>query len=324
MTKPMTTSKPSIIATHNGTHHADDVFGVAVLQMLYPNSEVLRTRDQATIDAADYAVDVGGSWDAGRGRFDHHQRGFSGARASGVVYASAGLVWECFGVLCIAAVVQANWPDAFLTGAQYERIAKSIDDELVQHLDQADTGAAQGAPGLFGLSALLSQFNPTWLDEKGLTPEKREALKLASFVAATQCMRRLLVGIIADKAAECAAETLIRKSATLAEGKILVLNNGGLPWTNIVSLEMKEVLFVIYPDSSDNQYQVRTVPVEPESFIARADLPSAWAGLRDKDLAAVTGVADAAFCHNACFIGGAYSYEGAVAMALLGLEQVAK
>ena len=36
-------------------------------------------------------------------------------------------------------------------------VAADLDVELVQHLDRADTGASHGAPGLFGLSALLSQ-----------------------------------------------------------------------------------------------------------------------------------------------------------------------
>ncbi|MEY2683050.1 MAG: hypothetical protein RJA09_194, partial [Pseudomonadota bacterium] len=71
---------PTLIATHNGTFHADDVFGVGVLMGVFPNHQLLRTRQQAAIDAADFAVDVGGTWVPERGRFDHHQRGFDGAR----------------------------------------------------------------------------------------------------------------------------------------------------------------------------------------------------------------------------------------------------
>ena len=82
-------SRPIVIATHNGSFHADDVFGVAVLLLLHPGAELVRTRDAELSAKADFAVAVGGEWDAGRGRFDHHQRGFRGARESGVVYASA-------------------------------------------------------------------------------------------------------------------------------------------------------------------------------------------------------------------------------------------
>jgi uncharacterized UPF0160 family protein len=78
---------------------------------------------------------------------------------------------------------------------------------------------------------------------------------------------------------------------------------------------MPDVLFVIYPDSDGDQYQVKTVPVEPGSFASRKDLPKTWSGLRDHELAAVTGVADSVFCHSNLFIGGARSLEGAIAMA---------
>ena len=102
MTLPAdTTTGPVCIATHNGTFHADDVFGVAVLMLLHPHAELVRTRDARRIAEADFAVDVGGEWDVARGRFDHHQRGFSGARPNGVVYASAGLVWAAFGVTLV-------------------------------------------------------------------------------------------------------------------------------------------------------------------------------------------------------------------------------
>ena len=68
------------VATHSGSFHADDVFGVGILMGVFPSHTLVRTRHDALIDAADFAVDVGGIWDADTGRFDHHQRGFNGAR----------------------------------------------------------------------------------------------------------------------------------------------------------------------------------------------------------------------------------------------------
>ena len=67
---------------------------------------------------------------------------------------------------------------------------------------------------------------------------------------------------------------------------------------------------------------LNTVPTSKENVIARADLPEAWAGLRDAELAAVTGVPDAGFCHNGRFIASARSYEGIRAMAALALREV--
>jgi uncharacterized UPF0160 family protein len=60
MTPTHPNTEPVRLATHNGTFHADDVFGVAVLQLLHPGAELVRTRDPETIAKADFAVDVGG------------------------------------------------------------------------------------------------------------------------------------------------------------------------------------------------------------------------------------------------------------------------
>ena len=42
-----------LIATHGGKFHADDAWAVAVLKVLFPDADVIRTREQARFDAAD-------------------------------------------------------------------------------------------------------------------------------------------------------------------------------------------------------------------------------------------------------------------------------
>jgi uncharacterized UPF0160 family protein len=124
---------------------------------------------------------------------------------------------------------------------------------------------------------------------------------------------------ISKKVAQIRAVDIVRRAPRVLDGKVLHLSEGGMPWTRVVVDEMPEVMFVIYPDSDGKQYQLKTVPVEAGSFTARKDLPASWAGLRDQELAAVTGVADSVFCHLNLFIGGARSLDGAVAMAELAL-----
>src|SRR3954454_3890260 len=97
-----------IIATHSGKFHADDVWAVMALDIVFPGCELIRTRDPERIRRADFAVDVGGIWDPETGRFDHHQNGFEGARESGVAYASAGLVWKTYGARCVESVANAR------------------------------------------------------------------------------------------------------------------------------------------------------------------------------------------------------------------------
>ena len=311
-----------VIVTHGGKFHADDAWAVAVLNVLFPDAEIIRTRDPATIEAADFAVDVGGIWDPATGRFDHHQKGFIAARQTGVPYASAGLVWREYGPRCVTALALAH-AGHLLSEDKAREMAYAIDAELVQYLDLADVGAAKSAPGGYGLSAVVSGFNPNWLDEQRLNyGPAADEYRLGQFRRAMSLLTDILVNSVKYRVGALLAVEQVRQSEVLEGGKVLFLKNGALPWTQIVRKEMPKVLFVISHSIAEQRYMLHTVPVSPESFDARADLPESWAGLRDAELAAVTGVPDATFCHNGRFIAAVKSYEGARAMAALALKAV--
>ena len=314
------------IATHSGSFHADDVFGVGVLMGVYPSHTLVRSRQDELIDAADFAVDVGGIWDIERGRFDHHQRGFDGARpahrvdgkdAHGVGYASAGLVWSVHGAAYVQAL--AGSVGVPLDPNAVTETVRSIDASLVQYLDIVDTGQGSVAPGIFGLSALIAQLNTNWMEEHGLTSIAKAQLQESRFLEAIAITRKFLDRAIIKKISQFRSQDIVRRAQRLLDGRVLYLQEGGMPWTHVVVADMPEVMFVIYPDSEGEQYQVKTVPVEIGSFLARLDLPKAWAGLRNQELAAVTGVQDSVFCHSNLFIGGARSMEGALRLAELAL-----
>lgn len=320
-------SMNKLIATHSGTFHADDVFGVAVLAALFPGHQVIRTRDADEIARADFVVDVGGAWDAASGRFDHHQRGFDGARvrpdaegrpvrAEG--YASAGLVWREWGSAYVRQAAQSR--GHALADEVAAAIAEDIDASLVRYLDLVDNGEANVAPGIVGLSSQVSLFNTTWLEEKGLDAAAVARLQLQRFQEAMAMVDRALQRIVLRGVGQVLAADNVRRAERLLEGRVLLLAEGGMPWTRVVLQEMPDVLLVIYPEGSGAQYQVRTVPAGEGTFASRRDLPAAWAGLRDEQLAAVTGVPDAVFCHMKRFIAGARSREGALRMAALALE----
>ena len=312
-----------VIVTHSGKFHADDAWGVAVLKILFPQAQVVRTRDEARVEAADFAVDVGGIWDAAGGRFDHHQKGFAGARASGVPYASAGLVWKEYGARCVATLAQAHAGYLLTDNAALE-MACSIDADVVQYLDLSDVGAAKNAPGGYGLSAVVSGFNPNWLDEQRLGyGEAADAYRLAQFTRAMELLTDIIVNAVKYRVGGLLSVEQVRQGDVLEEGRVLFLKNGAVPWTQVVRKEMPKVLFVISHNIAEQRYMIHTIPVSPDSFKARADLPLAWAGLRDAQLAAVTGVDDAGFCHNGRFIASAKSYDGIRTMALLALKALA-
>src|SRR3990167_2704045 len=206
------------IATHSGTFHADDVFGVGILMGVFPSHTLIRTRKQELIEAADYVVDVGGTWDAATGRFDHHQRGFDGARPAhevdgatvpGVGYASAGLVWSAFGTAYVKA--WASVAGHSLDDAAVAEIVRSIDHSLVQYLDIVDTGQGDVSPGIFGLSSLIAQLNTHWLEEKGLDHTAKAALLETRFREAIAITRKFLDHAISKKVAQLRAMDTVRK-----------------------------------------------------------------------------------------------------------------
>lgn len=317
-----------LIATHSGKFHADDVWGVATLDLLFPGSTILRSRDSALLANADFVVDVGGEWDPERGRFDHHQKGFAQARANGVVYASAGLVWKAHGAACVATVAKQLGPHA-LPPQSAQEMAWAIDADLVQYLDMSDTGAARSAPGSYGLSAVISGFNPNWLDEQaalagsaGEEAGKRgDDLRLRAFLRAVEFMREIIINAVKYRLGGMLAASKVRTGQRLEEGRLLVLEQAGWPWATIVRIEMPLVLFVVAHAETEGRYILSTVPAETNSFRARKDLPASWAGLRGADLARVTGVADADFCHNGRFIAAARSYDGIMDMARQALAE---
>jgi uncharacterized UPF0160 family protein len=314
------------IATHNGSFHADDVFGVGVLMGAFPSHTLVRTRNKEQIAAADFAVDVGGVWDAATGRFDHHQRGFDGARPAtpvdghygpGVGFASAGLVWQAHGSDYVQALAsRSGWT---LDNEAVVEIVRAMDHALVQYIDMVDTGQGEVSPGLFGLSSLLAQLNTHWMEEHGLSLDTKAALQETRFREAIAITVKFLDHAISKKVSQLRSADIVRHAPRLLSGRVLHLEEGGMPWSHVVVNEMPEVLLVVYPDSDGSQYQLKTVPVEHDSFVSRLDLPQSWSGLRDEELAAVTGVADSVFCHTNLFIAGAKSLAGALRLAELAL-----
>jgi uncharacterized UPF0160 family protein len=310
-----------IITTHSGKFHADDVWAVAVLNIVFPGCALVRTRDQKRIDAADFAVDVGGVWDPKAGRFDHHQKGFSGARQSGVVYASAGLVWKEYGARCVALLAQ-TYADHTLTPRDAQDLAYAIDSDLVQYLDMSDTGAARNAPGSYGLSAVISGFNPNWIDEERAgSVAAMDDVRQRQFRRAMEFITDVLVNQVKYRVGSMLAAEQVRQAERLEDGRLLLLKNGALPWASVVRNEMPKVLFVISHDRTEQRYMLHTVPAAADTFEARKDLPAAWAGLRNAELAAVTGVPDAVFCHNGLFIAAAVSLDSALTMARQALAE---
>ncbi len=283
------------IATHNGNFHADDVFSVAALKCVFPAFNLVRTRDLEVIGKADIVLDVGGIYDAGAGRFDHHQRGGAGERENGIPYSSFGLIWKKYGLeIC----------------AGNQDLANSVDAGLVSVIDAIDCGYVKGVSEGISLSHTISMFNPTWQEESDFDACFNEAVSFAS---------RVLARFMASANGGISAKEIVAKAIENAQDPRVIVLEQYTPWKRTVHTLSEQALYVVYP-SSAGQWRIQTVPVELGSFEDRKSLPTPWAGLSDKELQDVTGINDAMFCHNGLFIAGCQSLESTMKMAAMALE----
>ncbi|ATX79629.1 Uncharacterized protein, UPF0160 family [Mariprofundus aestuarium] len=286
-----------IIATHNGNFHADDVFTVAALKIIFPSLKLIRTRDAELIDEADIVVDVGGEYDPERDRFDHHQRGGAGERENGIPYSSFGLIWQKYGVV----ICQGN-----------QDVANAVDAGLVSNIDAIDCGHVEGVMKGITLSQTIGMFNPTWEEDSHCDDYFDEAVDFAS---------RVLTRFIAAASGGISAKAIVAKAIDDAEDSRVVVLEQYTPWKKTVFNLSEEALYVVYP-SQTGEWRIQTVPAELGSFEDRKSLPKAWAGLSGEALQAVTGIDDAMFCHNGLFIAGAESFASTMKMAALALEEI--
>jgi uncharacterized UPF0160 family protein len=286
------------VATHPGNFHADDVFAVAVLQLVHSGLEVVRTRDDVD---ADIRVDIGGRSDPATGDFDHHQRGGAGERANGIRFASFGLVWREFG--------------AALAGS--EDAAAAIDERLVQGVDANDTGqnistALYAGIRPMSVSGVIGAFNAHWDEE--LTPAEEDA----RFLDAVALARGILEREIAGARAYRRGLDIVRGAIARASDPRLIELDRKAPWHETVVTTAPEALYVIYPKSDG--WGMQAVPKALGEFANRKDLPEPRAGRSDAELAAITGVTDAMFAHTKRFYASARSREGILALARQALD----
>jgi uncharacterized UPF0160 family protein len=79
------------LVTHSGGFHADELLSSVILMRLFPQAQLVRSRDTKWTTPALHKIvyDVGGRFDADAQIFDHHQR------PNPLFRAGLGPVWPC-------------------------------------------------------------------------------------------------------------------------------------------------------------------------------------------------------------------------------------
>ena len=292
------------MAVHNGIFHADDVFGVALMQSIYNDLEIIRTRDEELLKTCDIVSDVG------NGKYDHHHVDKI-RRENGIPYCGFGLLWRDFGI----SYINAKFPDLSNLKEQQE-VAEKVDTILIQQIDAQDNGVdvMTSQVPIMTLCDIIYTFIPTGAGEDEIEKGFFEAVEFA---------KKILYKVTKKFVDSYENYRMIKnelKKQNVKQSHILVLEKS-VPWKDtILELDRNEdVLYVVYQDVTGS-WCTQTVPKEANSFAARKDLPKTWGGLNKDDLSKLTGIENCTFCHPALFICGNKTKEGAISMAKVAVE----
>lgn len=282
-------------------------------------------------------MDVGSEYgefylDPTRLRFDHHQAGFAEVFTRGfnkVKLSSAGLIYKFYGKQVISELT--NILDEVVIDVLFIRIYS----DMIQAVDGIDNGQQPyetKAKELYkdhtGLSSRVARLNLSWVDDVFDENERFErAMKIAGEEFTDILNNIVRTWLPARSDVETA---FLQRMSQHPSGQVLTLSRS-VPWKDhLFSVEHQyqtpnknKTIFVLYPDQTEG-WRVQAVPNGKQAFASRLNLPENLRGLRDSELAEASGVPDAIFVHATGFIGGARSYGGALRLAELGLQHLAK
>ncbi|MDP2946994.1 MAG: MYG1 family protein, partial [Nanoarchaeota archaeon] len=256
------------IVAHDGIFHGDEIFALAVLKLIYPDAEIIRTRDEKVFSEADLLIDVGIKFDNEK-LFDHHQLDFKEKRKNGIPYASAGLIWR-----------------KFYNKITNEKVYNYLDRRIFEFIDAEDSGIRTFESKqceTYTVSNIINGMNGSEKSDKVFFEVLNFVIKLLS----NEIYR-------AEKLFE--AEEIIKEKLKLVNEEYLVLEKY-IPWENWLVGNPK-IKFVICQGEGSKDWCSCAVPANLEDFEKIAYFPTEWAGLTGRDLERVTGVDGAVFCHK--------------------------
>ena len=318
------------IGTHDGHFHCDEALACFLLRQhpSYRSATIVRTRDPAVLSTLPIIVDVGAVYDPTTHRYDHHQRGFTDTFSPShpIKLSSAGLIYKHFGLDIISALTSCT------DMAQLHTLHTRLYHTFIEAIDAIDNGIAQYNTTLTPLYRIHTDLSSRvgHLNGGGWADPEDDDTQDARFERASQMAGREFVQALMFLYRQWLPARQVVKR--MMEGRLDVHPSGAIMrmdefvvWkSHLQGLEAEmgvegTVLYVLYQDER-GKWRVQAVPESEESFDCRKALPEAWRGIRDEALSQLTGIPGCIFVHAAGFIGGAETYEAALAMAVQSWE----
>ena len=291
--------------THSGTFHADEIFATLILSIIKEDIVVYRTSEVDDKMRETNCI----IYDVGRGELDHHQKGGNGQRENGIMYAACGLVWKKYH--------KEVFEKLGIDSKDWDYLYSQIDKNLIQFIDANDNGKTPALDvdyKFVTIASIVASFNPRWDEDMSISNDR--------FIKAMDVCRKVLENEILSQISKLKAKDKVEKAIEESENHILILEEY-MPWQDFVlsseSDKAKDLWYAIYP-SKRGGYALHCVNVKQGSFENRKSLPKEWSGLENEKLQEVTGVKDARFCHIACFLATTDTFDAALELAKLAVN----
>ena len=256
------------------------------------------------LNKCDICVDIGG------GKFDHHQAGFNETRSNGIKYASAGLVWKCFGKKLIKQFLAKYFTE---TECNVDSIFKLFDNLFISLVDCEDNGISTKNHCF----SFISSFLPLWFNSNVESFNSQFNKALLTTIA---ILEEELKTIISKVIAKNTISSNWNNSNYFKSG-ILEIPSQTIDWLETVininaSIENRQINFVIFPYPNGGWAAQCVPPSLEEKFSQRIPFPKQWAGQTEK-LPEISGITEATFCHNGCFFVRANNKDAIIKMCII-------
>lgn len=301
------------LITHDKTFHYDEVLGTAVLQLIYSDTEVIRTRSKDIIETGDIVYDVGGVYDSARHRYDHHQSTFNDTFSPkyNIKLSSAGLIFKHFHEKLFEIYGFTRKSPIF------DFIVEKVYSEFFLPADANDNGydCIFGTIKARTVADVVRNYNKL-SDDSTPEIEMERFMKALNFVS--EDLKNYLNYIFTDYVVSY--EDMYER-VQKCEGDILYVEKS-VSSSLIYDIEedlKKGLKFVIV--KTDRDYRIITFPKVRGKFEIKYPLKEEWRGLSGAELDQKSGMEGCVFVHASGFTGGHKTLEGAFEMCRRSLNE---
>jgi len=245
--------------THGGLFHADEVVGYTIVDGAV-GASLHRLTDINNIPDDGIVGDIGREYNKSKDRYDHHQGWLT--RENGYPYATAGLLWENYGISFIRNILGNN-PEVIKS---FNFIWKRIDERIIQGIDAHDADSefsltancSAGEVQIVSLSILISNMN-------GDDSQNQEE-QFTNFKKASELVFNFLKKSVINYHKQYQDFNKFESVAEFHENNQIIILSESISFREIVHEKHPDTVFVISPSTHPgNKYSMIAISVHPNS-----------------------------------------------------------